>query len=244
MGHPLRAQLGKIAPTLSARERFLLVLRAHNVGETEDPSIRSTMPRAQVREFNRYGQLVFIANHTLWPILVVLQHHVEALEYQRERIARLDAAAALLEEQHPEEKAEAREREREPGMVTVPEYLRGLAQELRRDLGRELSLRWRELRALETVWAEIAAEFDGEPVTEHEVRTRVAETKGKLQELAAALAGDGGGNKLRRLPAPTAEFVDGLREVVRQSYERLGWLEPEPGPDGTAHRRARGRQPR
>ncbi|MBI4498976.1 MAG: hypothetical protein HY689_13875 [Chloroflexi bacterium] len=75
MAHPLRSRLGKLTPGLSAKERAVL-LRAHNAGEPEDPSIRDTMPRSQVKTFNRYAQLIVIANHALWPAQWVLASHV------------------------------------------------------------------------------------------------------------------------------------------------------------------------
>ena len=131
------------------------------------------------------------------------------------------------------------ERDRQEETVTVPEFLRGLVGELRTDLRRELSLRWRELRALETVWAEIAEEFDGEPVTDASARKLAAEAKTKLQEVARALAPVG---YTPRLPAPSADFVDQVREVVKQAYERMGWIEPED--DNPSGRRTHGRQAR
>lgn len=89
------------------------------------------------------------------------------------------------------------------------------------------------------VWAEIAEEFDGEPVTAPSVRKLAAETKSKLQELAKMLALEG---QAPRLPTPSADFVDQVREVVRQAYERMGWIEPEDqNPPG---RRSHGRQAR
>ncbi|MBI4498975.1 MAG: hypothetical protein HY689_13870 [Chloroflexi bacterium] len=156
------------------------------------------------------------------------------MEFNRDRLARIEAAAAQLEERYPEEVAE----EREAGTVPVPEFLRGLARDLRTYLQRDFALRWRELRALETVWSEIDEEFDGEPASARQVRELAARTKEKLLALAEALAPQSGA---RRLPSPKPEFVDELREVVRQTYGRLGWVAPEdenPEPDrGRTHGR-------
>ena len=220
MPHPLRARLGKLAPALSAKERFVLFLRAHNAGEPEDPDLRRTMPRGQVRAFNRFAHLAYVANATLGPVLFALSVHAEGIEYTHQRLGILDRAAGQLEANYPKELEE----DQQPGTVTVPEFLRGLAKELRSDTQRELSLRWRELRALDTVWAEITEEFDGEPVTDASVRKLADETRAKLQEVARALAPAG---QTPRFPAPTAEFVDQLRAVVGQAYERMGWIEPE-----------------
>ena len=220
MPHPLRARLGKLAPALSAKERFLLALRAHNAAEPEDPDIRRTMPRSQVRAFNRFAHLAYIANATLGPVLFALSVHAEGIEYAHQRLGILDRAAAQLETEHSEEW----EQERAKGMVTVLEFLRGLAKELRTDIRRELSLRWRELRALETVWAEIAEEFDGEPVTDPSVRKLADEIRTKLQAIAKMLEAEG---QALRLPKPSADFVDQVREAVQQAYERMDWIEPE-----------------
>lgn len=220
MAHPLQTRLGKLTPSLGAKERFLLLLKAHNAGEPVDPAIRSSMPRSQVKAYNRYAQLVIIANHTLWPVHMALAGYVELLERQRQRLSVIEDAAAELEERFPEEAA----REREAGVVSVPEYLRWLWGMLRADLRKDVAFRWRELRALETVWAEVEAEFDGESARDRQVRDLALDTKEKLDALAAALWPEGG---TKRLPGPKPEFVDGLREVVRETYSKLGWLAPE-----------------
>jgi len=220
MPNPLRARLGKLAPALSAKERVLLVLKARNAGEPEDPDIRRTMPRGQVREFNRYAHLAYVANATLGPVLFTVSVHAEGIEHTRQRMALLDAAAVQLEAEHPKGGAP----DRKKATITVPEFLQRLARELRTDLRGELSLRWRELRALETLWAEIAEEFDGESVTDASVRKLADETRAKLQDVANTLADEG---HAPRLPKPSTDFVDQVREVVRQAYERMGWIEPE-----------------
>ena len=195
MPHPLRARLGKLAPALSAKERFVLFLRAHNAGEPEDPDLRRTMPRGQVRAFNRFAHLAYVANATLGPVLFALSVHAEGIEYTHQRLGILDRAAGQLEANYPKELEE----DQQPGTVTVPEFLRGLAQDLRTDLRLEL-------------------------VTDASVRKLADETRAKLQEVARALAPAG---QTPRFPAPTAEFVDQLRAVVGQAYERMGWIEPE-----------------
>jgi len=75
-------------------------------------------------------------------------------------------------------------------------------------------------------------------VTSATVRKLAAETKAKLEELAKALALEG---RKRRLPEPETAFVDQLRDVVKEAYKRMGWVEPE---DDTPERRSYGRQAR
>ena len=214
----LRSRLGKLAPGLTAKERFILLLRAHNNGEPEDPELKRTMPRGQIKAFNRYAHLAYVANVTVGPVLFAISVHAEGLEYIQHRIATIEAAASQLEEKYPGD-FQAHE-----GMVTVPEFLRGLSKELRKEMWDDLSLRWRELRAVETVWEEIASEFDGEPVVNRKMRNLADETRERLQQVAGVFSA--GGQK-RRLPAPSSDFVDQLRDAVKEAYVRMGWIEDE-----------------
>src|SRR5947207_11107257 len=52
-------------PALSARERFLLELRARHAGGKPDPAVRRTMPQGQTEEFNRYIALLNAVNVNL-----------------------------------------------------------------------------------------------------------------------------------------------------------------------------------
>ncbi len=214
----LRSRLGKLAPGLTAKERFILLLRARNAGEPEDPELKRTMPKGQIKAFNRYAHLAYVANVTMGPVLFAISVHAEGLEYIQHRIAMIEAAASQLEESYPDD-FQAHE-----GMVTVPEFLRGLAKELRKEMWDDLSLRWRELRALETVWEEIASEFDGEQVVYRKMRNLADETRDRLQQVAGVFST--GGQK-RRLPAPSSDFVDQLRDAVKEAYIRMGWIEDE-----------------
>ena len=217
----LRARLGKLAPSLSAKERFLLVLRAHNADEQEDPEVRRTMPPGQRKEFNRYAHLVYAANAQLWPVLVVLTSHLEGMEYALERFGLLGKAAAQLEEAYAAQLA----KDAADSGYTVPMFLRELQRELETSIRREVSLRWRELRALEIVWAEVDAECDGEMATEQQVRNLAEKTKARLKVVAGQLAPKG---SKPRLPEPAPEFVDQVRAVLKSAYTQHGWVEEEP----------------
>ena len=214
----LRSRLGKLAPGLTAKERFILLLRAHNAGEQADPEIRRTMPKSQIRAFNRYAHLAYVANVTVGPVLFAISVHAEGIECTSERISMIEAAASQLEETYPQDF------ETHEGMVTVPEFLMGLAKELRKELWTELSLRWRELKGVEIVWREIASEFDGEPIVEQKMRALADETRDRLVQLAEVFYA--GGQK-KRLPEPAPEFVDQFRDAVKQVYIRMGWIEDE-----------------
>ena len=104
------------------------------------------MPRGQVRAFNRYAHLAYVANVTVAPVLFAISVHAEGLQYTQGRIAMIEAAASQLAEKYPGDF------EPRKGMVTVPDFLRGLAKELRRDRRRDLSVRWRELRRSRWYW--------------------------------------------------------------------------------------------
>ncbi|HUF52788.1 MAG TPA: hypothetical protein VMR52_03305 [Dehalococcoidia bacterium] len=72
-------RLDKLYPTLSARERALMVLNAWKEGGKEDPKVRSTMPISQVTSFNRYIALINGCNKHLGPYLLLLRAQVEQL---------------------------------------------------------------------------------------------------------------------------------------------------------------------
>ena len=224
----LRSRLGKLAPGLTAKERFILLLRTHNAGEPQDPEIRRTMPKSEIRAFNRYAHLAYVANVTVGPLLFAISVHAEGIEYASQRITMIEAAASQLEEAYPEG-FEAHE-----GMVTVPDFLRGLAKELRKDMWSDLSLRWRELRAVEIVWDEIAGEFDGEPIVDEKMRRLRDETRDKLMQLSGVFSANG---QKKRLPEPAAAFVDQLRDAVKQAYIHMGWIEPEAEQKGRSYGR-------
>ena len=80
---------------------------------------------------------------------------------------------------------------------------------------------WREMRALEIVWAEIGDEFDGVDPVHPDMRSRLIETKDALVVLIEQLAGA----KKRKRPEPEAELVGEVRNLIDQAFEKLGLLE-------------------
>lgn len=72
-------RLNKLYPALTARERALLILRAWKNGQDEDPQVRSAMPDAQVREFNRYIGLMNGVNVRLATYIIHLSAVVRQL---------------------------------------------------------------------------------------------------------------------------------------------------------------------
>jgi hypothetical protein len=197
----LTNRLRRLTPELTAKERAVLVLRAVNAGEEPDPEILATMPREQNREFDRYAGLSYVANGELGALCRAIQSQVEGLDAQRLQIEELERAAALLEEEFGLEKQGRLRGWRRKESVTVPEFLRGLALELRDEI----------------VWNEIAQEFDGEDPVHAELRQRAADTG----ELARSLAFQVG-RRRRSLPRPSDEITAEVRDLVDRSFEALG----------------------
>ena len=106
--------------------------------------------------------------------------------------------------------------------MSVPEFLRGLHEELRASLFSEAKLRWQELRALETVWEEIAADFDGEDPVHPDLRTHLDETKRRLRALIQELAP---AKRTKKLPEPTEVLLAQYRGLVDRAFHQMGLLE-------------------
>lgn len=229
----LEARLDKLAPSLSAKERILLLLQADHAGAPEDPDIRRTMPVSQRRAFNRYAHLVYAVNAQLWSTLMALAAIVDNLEYGLERFGLLDEAARILEEDY----AKALAPHEAAGEFTVPMFLRDLQRDLEASLRRELSLRWRELRAIDQLWAEAKTQFDGECIRHPRVLELAEKTKTRLIALSGALAREG---KRPRLPEPSPELVEQFRAVIRHAYTQHGWAEDD-APQEPNRRNPRGR---
>ncbi len=224
----LRSRLGKLAPALTARQRFLLMLRADRAGEAVDLDLRTSMPEEQRPEFNRYLRVLFLAEAMLGSTLATIAYHVDAIDTGLERADLIDRAAGQLEHDHPETRREPGQRRTKRSRVTPPEFLRDLAGVLRTELASDVVFRWQELGAVEAVWTEIGAELDGIDPVKAELRAAAADLATRLRDLAAR-ANAALGN-------PEAERVESLRTWVRSVYDHMGWTEPDP-PPATGRRR-------
>ena len=220
----LDARLDRLMPTLTAKERAILVIRADKAGTPEDPEVRRSLPREQLREFNRYLGLCYVANADLGIVLHVLSIQVERFENESYRLSELSGAADLLEKEMPEEVAKEppvrgwRRRER----ITVPEFLRGVHEELRASLFRDARYRWQELRALETVWEDIAADFEGEDPVHPDLRAKLDETERRLRALIQELTP---AKRTKKLPEPTEVLLAQYRGLVDRAFHQMGLLE-------------------
>src|SRR5205814_1019147 len=101
--------------------------------------------------------------------------------------------------------------------VSVPEFLRGVWDDLRRNIESELGLRCQELRAVEMALADIAAEFGAED-THPLLQASVEATKEQALRLSERLSG----RRRRRLPEPSEKILGLVRGLVDRSFEALG----------------------
>ena len=76
----LDGRLSQLTPSLSARERAVLVVRAVNADRAPDPALLAKMPREQGRDYNRLISLARGVQMVLVPRALVLLGEVEALE--------------------------------------------------------------------------------------------------------------------------------------------------------------------
>lgn len=219
----LRSRLGKMAPALTARQRFLVIFNAHRSGTAVDPELRASMPAEQAGEFYAYTRLLFASDVLLGSAAVTLHGHVGELDQLVERIAILERNTADLERQHPELTRKPGDRRRKGGRVTIPEWLRGLSAQLRVTLGDEVRYRWHELRCIEVLWEDMARQLDGVDPAHPVVRAKVEEAREGLRRMAATVPQ---GEAL--LTEPSEEKVESLRTYIREAYDLLGWAEGGP----------------
>ena len=207
----LDTRLARLRSRLTPRQRAALALRAQRAGEVLDPSIREGLPEADRREFNRYMGLFYIANYELDAIVRVVACRLAGYEHDARLADLLVEAASLLDEQlgltPPKRPVKDWRRKKS---VTPPDFLRGLAAQLRSETLDEVVGRWQELRAVEAVLAEIAADFDGEEVLVPEQREQADDAAARLEALARELGFKGA------VPEPGDELV----QLARGSLER------------------------
>jgi hypothetical protein len=185
--------------------------------------MRRAVPPEQRRESNRFMALAFVAGCQMGSLVFVIKNQVENLEFDLDRIDLLERAANMLEEDDPESVSARpvrpwRQSVRRPENVTVPEFLRSLAAEVREDAFKELCVRWQELRAVEIVLDEIAETFDGEDAMPPDARAWLISCR------ATALAYQPRLGK-KRLPEPTEDFLQRAQALVDQGFEALGMVE-------------------
>ena len=214
----INARLRKATLGLSGRQRAALVLRAQSEGQEVDPEIHKNIPDEQERRiFNRYMALGYVINRELGAVGRIIAERTDSLENGRYYFNLFSDAAGIAEKQEGfGQPVRAPKDWRKEPEVSLSQLLRGLIKEVRDEVLESLALRWQELRALETVWAELASEFDGEDPVHPDLRAQAADTAARLRALAEALAAK------RRLVEPDDALLDQYRSHINASFQQLG----------------------
>jgi hypothetical protein len=201
------ARLDKLAPALTAKERAILILRASKEGVPQDPQIRSSMPPEQTLEFNRYIGLMNGVN-------IFLTFYTGILD---QVLALLDARYGWLLTIHlwVLSVSDSGRKTRRPRKDSHKGE--EIAEAVGTRLREGIRLRWQELRSIELVLEEVAAEFDGESPTRPWEREALDDGKTRLEELHRAAQTYVGAFKL---PGPDEEEMEQVREVIRREGER------------------------
>jgi hypothetical protein len=225
----VEARLQKVMPALSAKERGLLVLGCLKDGTPEDPLWRKTMPSNQMREFNQFIDLMNVANIQIAAQIALLEQAAETIEMRecwlisvvlwQEHLAEIQGAVqqATRGKKQLVRLAEALDWRPLDAFGRAEDGLSrlgSLREVLADTLARQLVACWQQLRACETVLAEIAAWFDGADPLKPVSRNALIQTRQKLSTIRDHLAAL---DKEFELAEPPEEMVETLREVVTRS---------------------------
>jgi hypothetical protein len=213
-----QARLQKVTQGLSALQRITLVLRAEHEGREPDPELSHNSDPQQRKTYNRYVALLYVINQELGALCFTVSRFTEFLDSSAYQIRLLEQAAGILATDEGIEPARRPRDWRTTAQMPVSEFLLRVAREQRDDLLTMVGQRWRELAALETVWAECAEEFAGEDPVASELRSLADETKRKLLALAQEFGGK------RRLKGPDEDSLVEARSRVDEAFERLAPL--------------------
>jgi hypothetical protein len=217
----LATRLDKLLPSLSVRQRIALILRAEAAGEEPDRELSKLHTLAERQEYDRFVALIIAANHELGAMVFGLSVIAADLESRLEDAELLRSAADLVAEEQGEGPPKGPVRTwRRLKSITVPEFLCGVAEDIRVRLQRQIDLRWQEMQALEQVWAEVAEQFGGEDPRHPDLKAQAGEVSCLLRELATKVS-----LRPRRLPEPSEEMLAGMRARVAVSFGYLGLRE-------------------
>lgn len=211
----MQARLQKVTQGLSPLQRIVLILRAQREGREPDPVLYRDGDPQQRKAFNRYVALLYVINRELGALCHTVSGWSQFLDSSAEQARLLERAAAQLEEAEGIQRVTRPRDWRTAQQMEVPEFLRSLAAELRRDLLKTVVQRWSEVGAVEQTWQELADEFGGEEPVTPELRAMAAETKDRLLALAQEFDGK------RRLGPPTDAALAKTRRVVDEAFEKL-----------------------
>ncbi len=170
-------RLSRLMPALSARERAALIVRAFKDDEPENPAWRRTMPRDQADEFRRLIGLENAVASPLSSLIASLKKEVEKMAQKVTLIEELcnwdynvieieEAATLVLQGVAPEAPGVAELRllmakpylDREGGRGELQAMIDARVAELQA----YVQFFWKDMRAIELVVEEVAAELGGE----------------------------------------------------------------------------------
>ncbi len=220
MTKPLETRIGDVAGGLSVQERARLVLAAWCEDEEPDGALLRPLRYADDTEHRKLVDRVANANSLAGRDLSYCQHLVCELEVYLLWLESHRQWEALYGPPAPgagppsrwnvgswltplvgTRTRERRDDER-PTLDWLPEALED-------HIARDLAQRWRELSALDIVFAELSAEY-GCGTMHRMIRQAVAELRAKLLDIRERL----GVHPQPELPGPTDEDVEKLRAVV------------------------------
>ena len=177
----IATRLDRITPVLSGRQRAILAMRSIAAGQEPDRELWRIDDEHERRAFNRCMARFYVANTELGMVLDAIRFHLDRVaEDNTFELLREASEMAARDLGEPADLKNAR-RWRSKREVTVPEFLLGVAEDVRARMLARLLLRAAELRAVEDAWEELAHDF-GEPILAAEVRESADAAWERLRE--------------------------------------------------------------
>lgn len=215
-------RLDRLTPALSGKERAVMAIQAQNEGREPDRDLLTINDAAQRRQYDRYIGLAYVASAELGMLCQVVKNQADHAASAAHAFEVIEEASGILAAELGEAVDQRKVRAwRKQKQVTIPEFLAGLALEVRESAVAEVVTRWKELQALEQVWEALRAEFDGTDPVVPEVRELANAAAITLQELADRY-------RIKRLPDPEQADIDQTWSLVDQAFDLLKLVKEEP----------------
>ena len=205
-------RLSRLMPALSARERAALAVRAFKNDEPEDPAWRRTMPGDQVDEFRRLIDLENTVALQFSSLIAFLKKDVEKMALKvilieelcnwNDNVIEIEEAADLVLQGVAPEAPGVSElrlrlakpyRDREGGRGELQAMIKARVAELQT----YVQFFWEDMRAIEIVVEEVAAELGGEDPLKPLFREMLEHSKAGLTYLNGILEAVGSAVELQ-----------------------------------------------
>lgn len=236
-------RLEGLYPAFSAKERALFVVHAVKEDGDVDPQIRWTMPSKQQPQYHHLVGTINALNCELASVILILHEQADKvalrmawlqtlqlwsgevgvlgkllLGYSKTLPAdvRRDVKTLLKRAPSFDEVPFDLERPFAEVPVTGPGYGDEMARAVAFGLRDTLLQHWREVRAIEVVVEEAAAEFNGEDPLHPDVRRQLDEAKATLLDVHAGFEPYVGGLPLVE---PSEDDVELVRKLVNKAIE-------------------------